>query len=160
MVGSPRVVAGIKFRTTRRAVNGYYPLSHLSNPTFPYIVKALKLYCYHSRHIMCQRTNHGDKQNCLWEPFWDVEGTSLFGQERTAEVFCYLRNWLVSQNLSFPEWSTLLKSHQPTTHLSIKCAIHVLHVNKFNPNCLHRRPADEVGECTSCPDGPESGHLG
>jgi hypothetical protein len=115
MVGSPRVVAGIKFRTTRRAVNGYYPLSHLSNPTFPYIVKALKLYCYHSRHIMCQRTNHGDKQNCLWEPFWDVEGTSLFGQERTAEVFCYLRNWLVSQNLSFPEWSTLLKSHQPTT---------------------------------------------
>ncbi|EGW03902.1 Liprin-beta-2 [Cricetulus griseus] len=28
-------------------------------------------------------------------------------------------------------------------HLSIKCAIHVLHVNKFNPHCLHRRPADE-----------------
>lgn len=29
-------------------------------------------------------------------------------------------------------------------HLSIKCAIHVLHVNKFNPNCLRRRPGDEV----------------
>lgn len=28
-------------------------------------------------------------------------------------------------------------------HLSIKCAIHVLHVNKFNPNCLRRRPGDE-----------------
>ncbi|XDV53060.1 hypothetical protein PO909_021661 [Leuciscus waleckii] len=28
-------------------------------------------------------------------------------------------------------------------HLSIKCAIHVLHVNKFNPNCLKRRPGDE-----------------
>ncbi|XP_052008765.1 liprin-beta-2 isoform X3 [Xyrauchen texanus] len=28
-------------------------------------------------------------------------------------------------------------------HLSIKCAIHVLHANKFNPNCLRRRPGDE-----------------
>uniref|UniRef100_A0A668AFU5 PPFIA binding protein 2 n=1 Tax=Myripristis murdjan TaxID=586833 RepID=A0A668AFU5_9TELE len=29
-------------------------------------------------------------------------------------------------------------------HLSIKCAIHVLHVNKFNPNCLKRRPSNEM----------------
>ncbi|KAJ8340601.1 hypothetical protein SKAU_G00352340 [Synaphobranchus kaupii] len=28
-------------------------------------------------------------------------------------------------------------------HLSIKCAIHVLHINKFNPHCLRRRPGDE-----------------
>ncbi|KAG7467908.1 hypothetical protein MATL_G00137200 [Megalops atlanticus] len=28
-------------------------------------------------------------------------------------------------------------------HLSIKCAIHVLHANKFNPHCLRRRPGDE-----------------
>uniref|UniRef100_A0A8C6SHG6 PPFIA binding protein 2a n=1 Tax=Neogobius melanostomus TaxID=47308 RepID=A0A8C6SHG6_9GOBI len=28
-------------------------------------------------------------------------------------------------------------------HLSVKCAIHVLHVNKFNPFCLRRRPGDE-----------------
>ncbi|XP_064836631.1 liprin-beta-2-like isoform X1 [Oncorhynchus masou masou] len=28
-------------------------------------------------------------------------------------------------------------------HLSIKCAIHVLHVNKFNPHCLRRRPGEE-----------------
>uniref|UniRef100_A0A667ZY55 PPFIA binding protein 2 n=1 Tax=Myripristis murdjan TaxID=586833 RepID=A0A667ZY55_9TELE len=33
-------------------------------------------------------------------------------------------------------------------HLSIKCAIHVLHVNKFNPNCLKRRPSNEVS-CTT-----------
>lgn len=37
-----------------------------------------------------------------------------------------------------------LKVTSQLHHLSIKCAIHVLHVNKFNPHCLHRRPADEV----------------
>nr|XP_055049092.1 liprin-beta-2b isoform X10 [Misgurnus anguillicaudatus] len=36
-----------------------------------------------------------------------------------------------------------LKVTNQLHHLSIKCAIHVLHVNKFNPNCLKRRPGDE-----------------
>uniref|UniRef100_A0A672Q950 PPFIA binding protein 2 n=1 Tax=Sinocyclocheilus grahami TaxID=75366 RepID=A0A672Q950_SINGR len=36
-----------------------------------------------------------------------------------------------------------LKVSNQLHHLSIKCAIHVLHVNKFNPNCLKRRPGDE-----------------
>ncbi|RXN19406.1 liprin-beta-2-like isoform X2 [Labeo rohita] len=36
-----------------------------------------------------------------------------------------------------------LKVTSQLHHLSIKCAIHVLHVNKFNPNCLRRRPGDE-----------------
>uniref|UniRef100_A0A8C1J9T2 PPFIA binding protein 2 n=1 Tax=Cyprinus carpio TaxID=7962 RepID=A0A8C1J9T2_CYPCA len=36
-----------------------------------------------------------------------------------------------------------LKVTSQLHHLSIKCAIHVLHVNKFNPNCLKRRPGDE-----------------
>ncbi|XP_041910849.1 LOW QUALITY PROTEIN: liprin-beta-2-like [Arvicola amphibius] len=36
-----------------------------------------------------------------------------------------------------------LKVTSQLHHLSIKCAIHVLHVNKFNPHCLHRRPVDE-----------------
>ncbi|KAM3919915.1 liprin-beta-2 isoform 2-T2 [Leptodactylus fuscus] len=36
-----------------------------------------------------------------------------------------------------------LKVTSQLHHLSIKCAIHVLHANKFNPNCLRRRPADE-----------------
>lgn len=36
-----------------------------------------------------------------------------------------------------------LKVNSQLHHLSIKCAIHVLHVNKFNPYCLRRRPADE-----------------
>uniref|UniRef100_A0A3Q3XMS6 SAM domain-containing protein n=1 Tax=Mola mola TaxID=94237 RepID=A0A3Q3XMS6_MOLML len=36
-----------------------------------------------------------------------------------------------------------LKVTSQLHHLSIKCAIHVLHVNKFHPNCLKRRPGNE-----------------
>ncbi|KAE8606707.1 hypothetical protein XENTR_v10010823 [Xenopus tropicalis] len=36
-----------------------------------------------------------------------------------------------------------LKVTSQLHHLSIKCAIHVLHANKFNAHCLRRRPADE-----------------
>ncbi|XP_069549732.1 liprin-beta-2 isoform X1 [Brachyistius frenatus] len=36
-----------------------------------------------------------------------------------------------------------LKVTSQLHHLSIKCAIHVLHANKFNPNCLRRRPEEE-----------------
>ncbi|KAJ3593583.1 hypothetical protein NHX12_005917 [Muraenolepis orangiensis] len=36
-----------------------------------------------------------------------------------------------------------LKVTSQLHHLSIKCAIHVLHANKFNPHCLRRRPAEE-----------------
>ncbi|KAM6973385.1 liprin-beta-2b [Aplochiton taeniatus] len=36
-----------------------------------------------------------------------------------------------------------LKVTSQLHHLSIKSAIHVLHVNKFNPWCLKRRPGDE-----------------
>ncbi|XP_067358951.1 liprin-beta-2b isoform X20 [Channa argus] len=37
-----------------------------------------------------------------------------------------------------------LKVTSQLHHLSIKCAIHVLHVNNFSPNCLKRRPGNEV----------------
>ena len=40
-----------------------------------------------------------------------------------------------------------LKVTSQLHHLSIKCAIHVLHVNKFQPNCLRRRPGNEVCVC-------------
>ncbi|XP_068595077.1 liprin-beta-2b [Brachionichthys hirsutus] len=36
-----------------------------------------------------------------------------------------------------------LKVTSQLHHLSIKCAIHVLQVNKFHPNCLKRRPSNE-----------------
>ncbi|XP_077424638.1 liprin-beta-2b isoform X24 [Vanacampus margaritifer] len=38
----------------------------------------------------------------------------------------------------------VLKVTSQLHHLSIKCAIHVLHVNKFNPYCLKRRPGTEA----------------
>uniref|UniRef100_A0A8C4I0V1 SAM domain-containing protein n=1 Tax=Dicentrarchus labrax TaxID=13489 RepID=A0A8C4I0V1_DICLA len=42
-----------------------------------------------------------------------------------------------------------LKVTSQLHHLSVKCAIHVLHVNKFHPNCLKRRPGNEVSnQCT------------
>uniref|UniRef100_A0A8C4HZD4 SAM domain-containing protein n=1 Tax=Dicentrarchus labrax TaxID=13489 RepID=A0A8C4HZD4_DICLA len=40
-----------------------------------------------------------------------------------------------------------LKVTSQLHHLSVKCAIHVLHVNKFHPNCLKRRPGNE-NQCT------------
>ncbi|KAM4603059.1 liprin-beta-2 isoform 3-T3 [Polymixia lowei] len=36
-----------------------------------------------------------------------------------------------------------LKVTSQLHHLSIKCAIHVLHANKFDPHCLRRRPGEE-----------------
>ncbi|KAM6943604.1 LOW QUALITY PROTEIN: liprin-beta-2 [Xenentodon cancila] len=36
-----------------------------------------------------------------------------------------------------------LKVTSQLHHLSVKCAIHVLHANKFNANCLRRRPGEE-----------------
>ncbi|XP_046705908.1 liprin-beta-2b isoform X14 [Silurus meridionalis] len=38
----------------------------------------------------------------------------------------------------------ILKVSSQLHHLSIKSAIHVLYVNKFNPFCLKRRPGDEM----------------
>ncbi|XP_060784286.1 liprin-beta-2b isoform X8 [Neoarius graeffei] len=43
----------------------------------------------------------------------------------------------------------ILKVSSQLHHLSIKCAIHVLYVNKFNSNCLKRRPGDESQILTS-----------
>lgn len=43
-----------------------------------------------------------------------------------------------------------LKVTSQLHHLSIKCAIHVLHANKFNPNCLRRRPGEEVSDSVLC----------
>lgn len=42
-----------------------------------------------------------------------------------------------------------LKVTSQLHHLSIKCAIHVLHINSFNPHCLRRRPVEEVKVCLS-----------
>lgn len=65
--------------------------------------------------------------------------------EEMSGVFCQFGNYGSSpETLLFQNDLLFLKVTSQLHHLSIKCAIHVLHVNKFNPHCLHRRPADEV----------------
>lgn len=92
----------------------------------------------------------------IWVTRWldDIGLPQYKDQFHESRVDGRMLQYLTVNDLLF------LKVTSQLHHLSIKCAIHVLHVNKFNPNCLHRRPADEVRECTSCPGGPESGHLG
>lgn len=68
-----------------------------------------------------------------------VDGLQLVWGAASGGICCSSAKVLLFQNdLLF------LKVTSQLHHLSIKCAIHVLHVNKFNPHCLHRRPADEV----------------
>lgn len=65
--------------------------------------------------------------------------------EGTSGVFCHFgTSGSSTETLLFQNDLLFLKVTSQLHHLSIKCAIHVLHVNKFNPHCLHRRPADEV----------------
>lgn len=66
-------------------------------------------------------------------------------------AFLYLFAWntvptgyLCFFSLCFQNDLLTLKVTSQLHHLSIKCAIHVLHANKFNPNCLRRRPGEEV----------------
>lgn len=89
----------------------------------------------------------------MWKVCLCLVREELLGSFVTLETVLSIRTSLFQNDLLF------LKVTSQLHHLSIKCAIHVLHVNKFNPHCLHRRPADEVRECTSCQGGPESGHL-
>ncbi|KAI4871948.1 hypothetical protein NFI96_017893, partial [Prochilodus magdalenae] len=44
-----------------------------------------------------------------------------------------------------------LKVSSQLHHLSIKSAIHVLHINKFSPNCLKRRPGEEQVQAQTSP---------
>lgn len=65
---------------------------------------------------------------------------SCLHQAALATVCLLMRSHFVQNDL------LILKVSSQLHHLSIKCAIHVLYVNKFNPNCLKRRPGDEVRE--------------
>lgn len=118
-------------------------------------------YCCYIRHAKCQSTNRGGKWSCwnVHEHLSEMWKPCLFGQERTYGIFVTSETGLSIRTFVFQNDLLFLKVTSQLHHLSIKCAIHVLHVNKFNPHCLHRRPADEVRGCTSCPGGPKSGHL-
>ncbi|XP_073515100.1 liprin-beta-2 isoform X4 [Phyllobates terribilis] len=75
----------------------------------------------------------------MWVTRWldDIGLPQYKDQFQEARVDGRMLQYLTVNDLLF------LKVTSQLHHLSIKCAIHVLHANKFQPNCLRRRPADE-----------------
>ncbi|XP_033910141.3 liprin-beta-2-like isoform X13 [Acipenser ruthenus] len=75
----------------------------------------------------------------IWVTRWldDIGLPQYKDQFNEGRVDGMMLQYLTVNDLLF------LKVTSQLHHLSIKCAIHVLHVNKFNPNCLRRRPGDE-----------------
>lgn len=75
----------------------------------------------------------------IWVTRWldDIGLPQYKDQFNDARVDGHMLQYLTVNDLLF------LKVTSQLHHLSIKCAIHVLHVNKFNPNCLKRRPSNE-----------------
>ncbi|KAG2463276.1 LIPB2 protein, partial [Polypterus senegalus] len=75
----------------------------------------------------------------IWVTRWldDIGLPQYKDQFNEARVDGRMLQYLTVNDLLF------LKVTSQLHHLSIKCAIHVLHVNQFNPNCLRRRPGDE-----------------
>uniref|UniRef100_A0AAY4BBB8 SAM domain-containing protein n=1 Tax=Denticeps clupeoides TaxID=299321 RepID=A0AAY4BBB8_9TELE len=75
----------------------------------------------------------------IWVTRWldDIGLPQYKDQFHESRVDGRMLQYLTVNDLLF------LKVTSQLHHLSIKCAIHVLHVNKFNPYCLRRRPGDE-----------------
>ncbi|KAM4617497.1 liprin-beta-2 isoform 2-T2 [Discoglossus pictus] len=75
----------------------------------------------------------------MWVTRWldDIGLPQYKDQFHESRVDGKMLQYLTVNDLLF------LKVTSQLHHLSIKCAIHVLHANKFNPHCLRRRPADE-----------------
>ncbi|XP_054865461.1 liprin-beta-2b isoform X17 [Amphiprion ocellaris] len=75
----------------------------------------------------------------IWVTRWldDIGLPQYKDQFNEGRVDGHMLQYLTVNDLLF------LKVTSQLHHLSIKCAIHVLHVNKFNPNCLKRRPGNE-----------------
>ncbi|XP_051885545.1 liprin-beta-2-like isoform X3 [Pristis pectinata] len=79
------------------------------------------------------------KLSHIWVTRWldDIGLPQYKDQFTEARVDGRVLQYLTVNDLLF------LKVTSQLHHLSIKCAIHVLHANKFHPNCLRRRPSDE-----------------
>ncbi|XP_068168089.1 liprin-beta-2b isoform X2 [Antennarius striatus] len=75
----------------------------------------------------------------IWVTRWldDIGLPQYKDQFNDGRVDGQMLQYLTVNDLLF------LKVTSQLHHLSIKCAIHVLHVNKFHPNCLKRRPSNE-----------------
>ncbi|XP_056382567.1 liprin-beta-2 isoform X3 [Hyla sarda] len=89
--------------------------------------------------ISCKKDEKSGQLDHMWVTRWldDIGLPQYKDQFHEARVDGRMLQYLTVNDLLF------LKVTSQLHHLSIKCAIHVLHANKFNPNCLRRRPADE-----------------
>ncbi|XP_015719434.1 liprin-beta-2 isoform X1 [Coturnix japonica] len=76
----------------------------------------------------------------IWVTRWldDIGLPQYKDQFHESRVDGRMLQYLTVNDLLF------LKVTSQLHHLSIKCAIHVLHINSFNPHCLRRRPVEEV----------------
>ncbi|NXK99510.1 LIPB2 protein, partial [Mesembrinibis cayennensis] len=75
----------------------------------------------------------------IWVTRWldDIGLPQYKDQFHESRVDGRMLQYLTVNDLLF------LKVTSQLHHLSIKCAIHVLHANSFNPHCLRRRPVEE-----------------
>ncbi|XP_061577176.1 liprin-beta-2b [Cololabis saira] len=100
----------------------------------------------HRKKLQLSLKMFGNKQleksaelDYIWVTRWldDIGLPQYKDQFNDGRVDGNMLQYLTVNDLLF------LKVSSQLHHLSIKCAIHVLHVNKFNPNCLRRRPSNE-----------------
>nr|XP_014348979.1 PREDICTED: liprin-beta-2 isoform X3 [Latimeria chalumnae] len=91
------------------------------------------------RAISTKQEDKSGELDHIWVTRWldDIGLPQYKDQFNDARVDGRMLQYLTVNDLLF------LKVTSQLHHLSIKCAIHVLHVNKFNSNCLRRRPGDE-----------------
>ncbi|KAK7117494.1 hypothetical protein R3I94_022902 [Phoxinus phoxinus] len=91
------------------------------------------------RSFSTKTTEKSSELDHIWVTRWldDIGLPQYKDQFHDGRVDGRMLQYLTVNDLLFMKVTSQLH------HLSIKCAIHVLHVNKFNPNCLKRRPGDE-----------------
>lgn len=89
--------------------------------------------------ISAKKDEKSGQLDHMWVTRWldDIGLPQYKDQFHEARVDGRMLQYLTVNDLLF------LKVTSQLHHLSIKCAIHVLHANKFSPNCLRRRPVDE-----------------
>ncbi|XP_034542300.1 liprin-beta-2b isoform X2 [Notolabrus celidotus] len=87
----------------------------------------------------CKQPEKSAELDYIWVTRWldDIGLPQYKDQFNDGRVDGQMLQYLTVNDLLF------LKVTSQLHHLSIKCAIHVLHVNKFHPYCLKRRPSTE-----------------
>ncbi|NXG52940.1 LIPB2 protein, partial [Psilopogon haemacephalus] len=91
------------------------------------------------KSINAKQDEKSSQLDHIWVTRWldDIGLPQYKDQFHESRVDGRMLQYLTVNDLLF------LKVTSQLHHLSIKCAIHVLHVNGFNPHCLRRRPAEE-----------------